>query len=92
MSDDQTGTSSSGCSNPECQFILGEYKGIEQKVDHELWRASQALERARALRACAGTVLYMTAIYHVIFSDNQWARFGAVVMILACYKAIHTQG
>jgi hypothetical protein len=95
MSDQEepsSGTVSSSCSNPECQYIVEQYNGISKKVEHELWRAGQAVNRARALRVCAGFVLYCVAVFHLVFSDSILARAGAVAMLGLCIKAIHTEG
>ena len=94
MSDEEvsSGNASNTCGNPACQYILEQYSGIEKKTEHELWRAAQAINRARALRACAAVVLYITAVYHIIFSADMWARAGAVAMVVICFRAMHSEG
>jgi hypothetical protein len=85
-------TSSSYCSNPGCQYIQAQYDGMEKKLEHELWRASHAIQRARALRICANFILYCTSIFYIIFSDNPWARGGAAIMLGLCFKAAQLEG
>jgi uncharacterized membrane protein YbaN (DUF454 family) len=69
-----------------------EYDTLKKKVEHELWRAGQAVARARALRACATVILYSVALFTVIFAPNIWARVAAVAMIIFCAGAAHTEG
>ena len=88
----ESATASNGCSNPGCQYISFEHETLKKKVDHELWRAGQAVARARALRACATVILYTVALFVVIFSPSIWARAGAVAMIIMCQGAAHTEG
>ena len=94
MEDDSVGfgSVSNDCSNPGCMYVREQYDGIEKKVEHELWRAGQAIARARALRTCANFVLYTTAVYHIVFADSVWPRVGAVIMIGLCIRAMHSEG
>jgi uncharacterized membrane protein YbaN (DUF454 family) len=92
MSEETSGTVSNGCSNPSCQYLSFEYDTLKKKVDHELWRAGQAVSRARVLRMCAAVCLYATAFFHIIFAPSIWERVGAVAMIVICYSAMHTEG
>lgn len=83
---------SSVCSNPGCRIVREQYDAMLKSVEHEMWRANNAVQRARALRACATVVLYATAIFFLVFSDSVFSRLGAVAMIIFCNKAMHKEG
>ena len=88
----ESGTVSNACPNPDCQYTVFEYDTLKKSVDQEMWRASNAVDRARTLRVLSAAILYATALFHVIFSPDMWVRAGAVAMILMCFQAMHKEG
>ena len=91
----ESGTVSNACTNPECQANVIRHEmidAIETKAQLDVWRAGNAVDRARALRVLASAVLYSTALFHIIFSPDMWARLGAVIMVMLCFQAMHKEG
>lgn len=94
MSDgpDISQNSFNACSNPGCQYIAFEHDVMKKKVEQELWRAGNAIARARALRACSAVILCSTALFNVIFSQSIWVRVAAAAMVLFCSGAMQAEG